>query len=404
MAQGGGNRGGHGGKGGKGGKGGGKSGGQAKALAQLLQPRKSAKGKDLLKLARALTKLEIKPEVKSYQRLAKELRGQSAADTLGMRRLGQDVSEHIGGAYRGFDRGAQQGVANAAAVGAVLDQQVRGLGQQAAQEQQTAQTGQLGGLQEAMALRGAPGGGQAQAALQNLVGQQAARRAQESQAAGTAAAAQGGNYTGLANAMRTATAAQGTTALSDTQRTIAARIAENKLASSADIREAMGKKADVKALRGETMLKNLGEARETERDWILGRAATRQDKAELASSNRQAALDRQADAKQADADRAADIADREDEQRHDIRVEHEGDKGEPSSDSGGSGDRQERRQTKKAINLAARAVGQSDSVEHHQQYFAAFVQEIMANADVNGALARQLAERAARRWIKRHGG
>lgn len=372
--------------------------GQAQTLATLLNPNSTAEGKDLLKLARALTKIEIKPQVNAYKRLVKELRGQQTADTLGLRNLGNQTATQIGGAYQGADAGAAGSTLQASAIGQMLNQQQAAAQGQAAAQQAQTQSGQLGGLQEAMALRGAPGGGQAQQALQTLVNQQAARSAAEGQASATAAAAQGANYAGLSNAQRQATAQQGATALSDTARLIASRIAENKLTTGQDIREAQGKKADVKALKGAKMLEVLSTLRESERDFLLGKAATKQDRRALKSSEQQAALDRAADQEDREDEQAFDAAQQEDAQAAELEQEAAGDQNEPSTQNDEGGDRGERRRDRKAARQAARDLAGGQSVEYLQANFAAFVAQIKEETGVDRIIARA----AARQYIQSH--
>lgn len=273
-----GNGGGHQGSGGHQGGGGGGGHDVASRLASALNPRQVASGDDLTRLAHALTRAEVKPQIRAYKRLRRELIGQQAADQLGLQRLGNVAERHISSAYSGFDQGAQGATTRAAAIGQMLNDQTGQLGQQAADQQTASATGELGGLSEAMSLRGAPGGGQAQQALQDMVNAQAGRVASDNQASGQFAATIGANYAGMGEGIREAGALQGTTALSDTARQIAARQAESRLTSGQDIREASGKLADVRALRGETLLKNLTDLREQERSYLLGRAATRTQK------------------------------------------------------------------------------------------------------------------------------
>jgi hypothetical protein len=237
-----------------------------------------ATGKDLVKLARAMARAEIKPQVRAYRRLIKELKGQQAADTIGLERLGAGVQKDIQGAANAFDTGAQGATARTQAVGGILQSQLAQQGAAAAQEQQTAQTGVLGGLQENMALQGAPQGGAAQAALADLVAQQGARTAAETQASGQFASSQQGSYGGLVEGMRAAGGMQAATARRDASKDIASRIAEMRLQSGQDIREAAGKKADIKATKGDVMLTKLAELRGQERDYDLGRRATATDR------------------------------------------------------------------------------------------------------------------------------
>jgi hypothetical protein len=266
-----------------------KKGKKGPGLGSLLDPKKTASGKQLRRLAKALSKLETRPQAKAYGRLAKELKGQQAADTLGLRRLGAQTQRSIGQAANAFDVGAQGATGRQAAIGQMLQENLAQAGTRAGEEQRQVQTGALGGLQEGMALRGAPGGGQAQQALADMVSQQAARRAAESQATQGYAASQGAAWSGLQEGMRTTGAMSAQAARQGAARDIASRIAETRLQAGQDIREALGKKADVKALRGATMLEKLVGLRESERDYSLGRAATNLDRraqAETARHNR----------------------------------------------------------------------------------------------------------------------
>ena len=263
---------------GQGGGGGGGGGGGSSLGERLADITSVSSGADLVKLARAMAKVEIKPQVRAYARLVKELKGQQAMDTIGLERLGQRTQADIQGAANAYDVGAQAATSRTQAVGNALQAQLAQQGKAAAAEQQTAQTGALGGLQDAMSLQGAPQGGQAQAALSGLVSQQAARRAAETQAAGQFATSQQGSYGGLLEGMRTSGGLQASTARQSVGRDIASRIAETRLQSGQDIREALGKKADIKALKGATMLEKLAQLRGEERDYDLGRRATAVDR------------------------------------------------------------------------------------------------------------------------------
>lgn len=269
--------------------------GMARALKSLLNPNEVHSGKDLMNVARSLTRLDLKPQQKAYQRLIKEIRGQSTADTLGLQNLGKDASGKVAGAYLGADKGAAQAQLNSAALGGMLNNQVAGINQQATADQQATQTGELGGHMEAMALRGAPGGGQAQQQLQALVEQQAGRTAAESQAGGNFAAALGANYTGLSGGMRQAGQLQGAERQGDIAQSIASRIAEQKLGAGQDIREALGKLAETRALKGDTLTKYLTEAIERERDFSLGKKAVQTDRMGIHSDERIAEQNRQAE-------------------------------------------------------------------------------------------------------------
>jgi hypothetical protein len=260
-----------------------------KGVAELLQPGKTQSGKSLLRLAKAMTRLQIKPQVKAYKRLAAELRGQQAAQIGGTARLGRVLGGQLAQAYKGFDAGANQSMINAAALGQMGQGQANRIGAQQAAELKSYQTGQLGGLEESMRLRGAPGGGLAQQQLRDLVAGQQQRLAASNAANSAFAAQQGNAYTGLAQGIQQAGRLQGATAQNMLAKTIASQIGQIRLETGADIREAMGKLADVKALEGSQLIATLGQLTKDERDYILGLKATKIDQGQLALDQQEAA-------------------------------------------------------------------------------------------------------------------
>jgi hypothetical protein len=379
-----------GGQGGGGGGGNGGGGGRNAGLGELADPTQTATGKDLVKLARAMAKVEIKPQVRAYRRLIKELKAQQAADTVGLQRLGQQTQSDIQGAANAYDTGAQGATARTQAVGGILQGQLAQQGQAAAAEQQTAQTGTLGGLTEGLQLQGAPQGGAAQAALAELVQQQGARRAAETQAGGQFASSQQGSYGGLLEGMRTAGALQASTSRQQSSRDIASRIAEQRLQAGQDIREAAGKKADVKATKGATILAKLAELRAGERDYILGKRAT-------ATTRRGQDITAQTAA----ASQAAQDARQEDAQAAALDLEAAGDQNEPSTQNQGGppeGQHARRVEAKKIKNLAQEFVDQYGAPEDRRNPDTAYLklkhyllsQEGISNPTLVDRVLRQL--------------
>jgi hypothetical protein len=243
-------------------------------------------GRRLKRFSKKLTNLEINPEVAGYRRLADELKGERGATQAGLEQLGSRLGGNVRSTYQGLAQAEAQGVARQAAIRNMLTQNSGQIAQQATQQQDTGQQGQLGGYLDSLQAKGAPGGGQAQQALSDMVAAQRARLATSNAAAQQTAVAQGAGYTSFAANQATANQQRGTEAQAGLQSTIAQRVGDSNVGFNQDIRESLGKLADAQAKRGPTRIKNLMDLRKSERDFILGRAATKIDKSKAAETAR----------------------------------------------------------------------------------------------------------------------
>lgn len=268
---------------GGGGGGGRKKGGGA---GDLWDPNSILSGRRLKRASKKLTGLEIDPEVGGYQRLANELRAERQAVTSGIEGVGQRLSGQLAGNYRTLAESEAKNVARQAAIKTMLGQQSGQIAQQSEQSQTTAQQGALGSHLESLQARGAQGGGEAQQALADMVSAQRARMATSNAAAQQSAAAQGAGYEQYASAQASANQQRGAEAQGELGRTIAGSIGESNLRYGQDIRESLGKLAEAQAKRGPTRIKNLLDLRKSEREHILGGAAVKLDKAQLAETGR----------------------------------------------------------------------------------------------------------------------
>lgn len=242
----------------------------------LYNPRQVLSGGGLRRGARALTRLTIKPQTGAYRRLSAELRGEQGAEALGLAHLGQRTTGTVSDTYRNLAQSQAEEIARQSALGGLLQQNVGSNVQASQAALQGQQGGELGSYLQSAALRGAPGGGVAQQQLAALVAAQSQRQAGDSVAQQNFAASQAGSFSGLQAGMASASQMQGATAQADIQRDTANRIAESDLKYGQDIREAQGKLAEAKALKGSTQVQNLTTLREQERNYLLGKAATRQ--------------------------------------------------------------------------------------------------------------------------------
>ena len=366
---------------GKGKKGKGKHGNKGTGkLYNIVDP---ASGHNLEKLAKALTRAEVRPQQRAYQRLTNEIRGQSTADTLGLERLGKRTQKSLVDTATGFDKGSAAATQRQLSIGSQMQEQVARASEQAAQDLQQSQTGQLGGLQQAMALRGAPGGGAAQQQLQSLVSAQNTRQAMETQAAAAAASAQAGNYAGLSEGMRQANAMQAGAAQRDARRAISSRIAEGKLQAGADVREAQGRKADVKAQKADLFLKNLMEARGAERDYLLGRESVKTDRMSIRSSAQQAAADRASDEEMFYAGLKSEEG----------SAGYKGKSGDSAPDHPNAGKKKRRRAYQTARDVGNQIISNSGDTSWLQNHPVQFVEDIQDKANVKRGIARAMAKK-----------
>lgn len=257
-------------------------------------------GKDLTRAARALTALEIRPQVRGYKQLASQLRSEREMEAKGLGALGTRLQGGVTDVYKNIASAEAQGLANQQALGQGLVTQSGAIAQTGAQDLRAMQGGEVGDYTKALALRGAPGGGSAQQDLANAVAAQQANQSANSQAAQQAAASQATGYSQLASGLAGSAQLQGGAAVAGIGRDILSRTAESNQKYGEGIQTALGKAGDARALKGSTFIKNLLELRGGEQKYQLGRAAVRGErqanqlgKEQLAEDKRQANMSNQ---------------------------------------------------------------------------------------------------------------
>jgi hypothetical protein len=288
--QGGGGNGGGGGNNQGGGGGGNGGGGKDRALAELLEsmlsPNAQLSGDSLLDSAQALTRLQVRPQVTAYNRLIDELERRRRFETQGLARLGRDVNEDIETTYEGLGDYTKDAAAQQRRIAGVLSGQAQAAGEGAIDAYGNAVEGDVGSYLSQLQQRGGVEGSAAQQELAALAGQQQAALAGEAAYGAGLTSATSQNFAGLAAAMGGAAQMQGAEAQSDARRAIAQRIAESRMGYGADIREALGAKKDVQALRGESTLQNLMNLRESERNFLLSKLGISLDRKALSETQR----------------------------------------------------------------------------------------------------------------------
>ncbi len=229
--------------------------------------------KQLHRAARALTALEVRPQVKGYSRLANELRGERETEAKGLGALGTQLQSGVSDVYHNIAQSAAQSLATQQALANQLNTTSAGI----ATEGQRALTGmqntQTQGVADALAARGAPGGGTAQQELAAAVAAQQANQTANSQADQQFAAQQGAGSVQLAANLAGAAQLQGGQAVAGIGQTVLGRIAKSNREYGSGIREALAKKAEAKASKGGLFAKNLLGLRGEEQKFKLGEQA-----------------------------------------------------------------------------------------------------------------------------------
>jgi hypothetical protein len=262
-----------------------------KILADL-QTDQALNGKDLRQAARALTMLEVRPQVKGYALLAKQLHNERETEAKGLGALGSHLQGNVKDVYHNIAASEAQNLANQQALASGLNVQSAQIAQQGQQNLTDMQKGQLGDLTAGLAIRGAPGGGSAQQELANAVAQQQAGQSANSQAAQQFAAQQGAGYGQLAAAMAGSAQMQGGASVGAIGRDVTNRIAESNMKYGQSIQDARQKLAEAKASKGATFVKNLLGLREGEQKFLLGKQAVVSEKEKLRLAEKENAEDR----------------------------------------------------------------------------------------------------------------
>ena len=245
----------------------------------LLDPKKTLSGKQIKRVAGALTNIELNPSIHAYTRNGKQIGRQSKRDTKGLNKLGKQTTRGIAGAYSALAGAGQQNVAAQQATAQNMNSLTAGINQQQAATQQANETGVLGDLTAALEGNNAEMNGSDSRA------QMALRMKQEQLASGQLAAGNANlanvmGASGVANAQGQLLSGiqQGTAAIASNKQMMASRIAQQKAEARDLQREAFAKAADTRALKGASRLKNIMDLRAGERTYGNERAAINIDK------------------------------------------------------------------------------------------------------------------------------
>lgn len=247
--------------------------------------------KQLHRAARALTALEVRPQVKGYGRLANELKGERETEAKGLGALGTQLQSGVTDVYHNIAQSAAQSLATQQALANQLNTTSAGIATEGQQALTGMQNTQTQGVADALASRGAPGGGTAQQELAAAVASQRANQSANSQATQQFAAQQGAGSVQLAAGLAGAGQLQGGQAVAGIGQTALGRIAKSNREYGSGIREALAKKAEAKASKGGLFAKNLLGLRGEEQKFLLGKEAVKgeRQKQQLAEQEAQQA-------------------------------------------------------------------------------------------------------------------
>lgn len=269
-----------------------------KSLSELLDPNHGLSGREMRRVSRALTRIEIRPLLKAYARQAKRYQRDQRRDLRGLERLRKTTTKQIRGSNQRVDQAMRQHQNEARTQGAQLQATIDQTARESAARMESLQTGVLGDQIKALAAQGiAPGQSASQADLSAQASNQQARQVgmdgQWQNFAGTAAMQ--GNL--LASMSRASSRRAGLGALNEANRAMMDRKADTRNAYGEARREVLGKMADQKALWGPTMLKNLMTLRDSERKFSNEKMALALDRArfgeDVRSNRAEEAIDRQ---------------------------------------------------------------------------------------------------------------
>ena len=249
---------------------------KAQKKKDLLSPQRQLSGKQLNKVAGALTKIELNPSIRAYKQEKKTTRKQLRRDTRALNRLGNKTADQVGRYYNAFDADAQaninalQGIANTSAHG------IAGTNRDALMNAVKQVGGTLASTDKSLGENAAGSGSRQKMSEQLALEQQRLIAAGQNDANFSEAM----NKAGLIAAMgqRSSAASQGAANQSAIKTTIASRIAQERSAARDAMREAQSKIAETKALRGPTRLKNLMDLRSGERDFWATKAGIKNER------------------------------------------------------------------------------------------------------------------------------
>lgn len=254
-----------------------------------LETGKLLTGKQLRQAARAITALEVRPQVKGYARLASQLTQEREAEAKGLGKLGTQLQSGVGDVYKSIAASEAQSLATQQAMANQLTQTTAGIAQQGQQSLTAMQNTQTQGVESSLAARGAPGGGTAQQELAAAVASQQASQSANSQASQQFAAQQGASTGNFLTNLASATQQQGGAAAGGIGQTVIGRIAKSNREYGGDIRDTLAKEAEAKASKGSLMVKNYLGLRGEEQKFKLGEQAVMSEKQKLALAKQEAA-------------------------------------------------------------------------------------------------------------------
>lgn len=261
------------------------------AVLKGLETGKLLTGKDLTRGARALTALELRPQLHGYKQLANQLTRERNEETTGLGKLGSELQGNVGSVYKGIGATDAQGTAAQQAIAGMLNDQASAIAKQGSDSLAQMQGGAVGDFNKALELRGAPVGGSAQQALSDAVAQQQSAQTANAQAAQQFAASQGAGNAALSAQLAGATQMAGGAAVGGIGRDIVGRVGESNQKYDEAIQQALGKLGDVKATKGALFNKNLLGLRGEEQKFLLGKQAVQGEKASLAQQQAEAGED-----------------------------------------------------------------------------------------------------------------
>lgn len=232
--------------------------------------------------ARALTGLEVRPQVKGYNRNAKLFGQEKQREAKGLTALGQRNAGEVAGVYKNIAQSAAQSLATENALSGALSGQSAAIASQGAQQLGAESKAAVEPLTAQLQIRGAEGtAGTAQAQLAQAVAAQSAAQASQGTAAQQAAASQGAGYTGLLGAEALSTQARGGEAIGSIARDAANRVGESNAKFNTNIQLERGKASEAKAASGEDFVKNLLGIRGEQQKFKLGQQAVGSERAKL---------------------------------------------------------------------------------------------------------------------------
>lgn len=256
-----------------------------KTLNDLLDPSYNLSGRDLRRVARALTRIETRPLINAYRRQARRYRRDMRRDMRGYERLRKTTKRSVAGAHNSFDRMLDQAGQAAQNQGLALQANVRQNSQAAQNTLNQTQSGVLGQQLDHLGAANVESG-LAEGALANQMAAQQVRQASESSDwQNLAAQVAAGNRQTIGNQRRSNIMAR-TEAMTGINNSIMARKGQARADYGEARREVLGKLADQKALIGPTRLKNLMDLRDAERTNMNEKAAMALDRAEYAEDVR----------------------------------------------------------------------------------------------------------------------